>query len=172
MGKKRVYHFCDSNYGIQNLKKKRLKIATIMDLNDPFELLCHDLGSKEVRARVVALKKHVADRTGMVCFSRSYKNPVQWVHYGEKHKGICLGFDIDEDSLTQVTYKADRLVMSPSDVLDSNCCDRWGTEFLSTKYAHWKYEEEERVFFDISGRDRSQSIFFQPIGNGIDLRMV
>ena len=35
---KRVYKFTGAQYGISNLEKKRLKLSTIKDLNDPFDL--------------------------------------------------------------------------------------------------------------------------------------
>ena len=38
-GKLRVYHFVGPEYGLDDIRRRRLKIATIADLNDPFELL-------------------------------------------------------------------------------------------------------------------------------------
>ena len=32
-----VYHFINKEYGIEDLRKRRLKIATLNELNDPFE---------------------------------------------------------------------------------------------------------------------------------------
>ena len=34
----RLYHYLPENHGLDDLKNKRLKIARIEDLNDPFEL--------------------------------------------------------------------------------------------------------------------------------------
>ena len=38
-GKLRVYHFVGPEYGLDDIRRRRLKIATIADLNAPFELL-------------------------------------------------------------------------------------------------------------------------------------
>ena len=35
---KRVYKFTPAQYGICNLQNKRLKLSTVDDLNDPFDL--------------------------------------------------------------------------------------------------------------------------------------
>jgi hypothetical protein len=39
---KRVYKFTAANYAISNLQNKRLKVSTIDDLNDPFDLCAVD----------------------------------------------------------------------------------------------------------------------------------
>jgi hypothetical protein len=40
----------------------------------------------------------------MLCFSRDWHNPVQWSHYADKHRGICLGFDVPDSLLVPVQY--------------------------------------------------------------------
>lgn len=39
----RVYHFLDRKYGLDDIRRRRLKIATLDDLNDPFEMLAMTL---------------------------------------------------------------------------------------------------------------------------------
>lgn len=39
---KRVYKFTLAQYGISSLQEKRLKVSTIADLNDPFDLCALD----------------------------------------------------------------------------------------------------------------------------------
>jgi hypothetical protein len=39
----KVYHFRSAEFGIKSLRERRLKIARIMELNDPFEFLAVDL---------------------------------------------------------------------------------------------------------------------------------
>jgi hypothetical protein len=46
----RVYHFVGAEYGLDDIRRRRLKIATIDDLNDPFELLPSS-ADQTVRAR-------------------------------------------------------------------------------------------------------------------------
>lgn len=171
MAIKRVYHFCSSKYALENLERKRLKVATILDLNDPFEMLCHHLPDKKSRNAMLSLKRTVAENVGMLCFSASYDNPVQWAHYADKHQGICLGFDVHEDDLMGVSYSSKRVRMSGEEDVDPVAFRRWVEEYASIKYSHWKYEKEHRVFVDISGFNRS-NLIFQPIGDRIKLRQV
>jgi len=35
----RVFHFVNEEHGLDDLRKRRLKIAALNELNDPFELL-------------------------------------------------------------------------------------------------------------------------------------
>ena len=38
-GGMRLYHFLNAEYGLLNIRHRRLKIARINELNDPFEFL-------------------------------------------------------------------------------------------------------------------------------------
>jgi len=48
----RLFYFVPANYGIENLIKRRLKLARLNDLNDPFEFLCVDMSDRKVRVFV------------------------------------------------------------------------------------------------------------------------
>src|ERR1700681_4254027 len=83
-----------------NIQFRRLKVAMFSDANDPFELLalnCRGRGKREARKVLRQFKESQDDETGVLCFSRSWSNPVLWSHYADKHKGVCLGFDVKED---------------------------------------------------------------------------
>ena len=45
----KLFHFRDEHFGLKSIKERRLKVARIMELNDPFELLGVSLASPEVR---------------------------------------------------------------------------------------------------------------------------
>lgn len=106
--KVRVYHFVDRDYGLDDLRRRRLKIATVANLNDPFELLPSST-DKALRARFRAWRMQFDQAFGILCFSRHWRNPVQWSHYAVKHTGLCFGFDIPANLLTKVRYAANRL---------------------------------------------------------------
>ena len=99
-----LYHFLNAEYGLEAIKNRRLKISRIMGLNDPFEFLGVDLSDKKNRKAVKELKEYYSEKTGIVCFSKTWKNPVLWGHYADKHKGICLGFEVPEDTANQINY--------------------------------------------------------------------
>lgn len=77
----RAFHFVAAEFGLEDLQRRRLKIATVNDLNDPFELLPVNLADPELRRAFLAVKQQLAQGRGMLCFSRRWNNPVQWSHY-------------------------------------------------------------------------------------------
>jgi hypothetical protein len=93
----------------------------------------------------------VADR-GVVCFSAAWSDPVIWALYSDKHRGVCLGFEIPEivgsardDEVMRVRYERKRLPF-PNNYLELSS-EEWPVivqTVLSTKFDNWKYEEEIR----------------------------
>src|SRR5687768_16056458 len=86
----RVYHFVNQLYGLDDLSRRRLKVAQIDDLNDPFDLRVFASGDPRMRQALERHRANLALSHGMLCFSRSWKNPVQWSHYADRHRGVCL----------------------------------------------------------------------------------
>jgi len=85
----RVYYLTGEQFGLSNLALRRLKVARFEDLNDPFELLGVDIGDRAIRTALRATKKQINDTKGLICFSRSWKNPLMWGHYAEKaHRDV------------------------------------------------------------------------------------
>ncbi|WP_256831677.1 DUF2971 domain-containing protein [Pseudomonas sp. Pse1] len=144
----RVYHFLNADYGIQNIEKRRIKISTLLGVNDPFELLGANVSNRGVRDLFTLVKREFDKEYGMLCFSKSNHSPVQWAHYGDRHTGVCLGFDVSADLLKDVHYVETR----PDDFIfpvDPEGEMLWGERLLYTKYSHWSYEEEARAFVSL-----------------------
>ena len=114
-----------------------------MDLNDPFEFFGAELTNCEFRKAMKEAKHAAHEYTGLICFSANWKNPVQWAHYADKHKGLCLGFNIDDSHLEEVDYVEERV--QHNNLMDEDLVFR----LLRTKYVHWKYEEEYRVLIEL-----------------------
>jgi hypothetical protein len=99
----RVYKFLCEKYGLLALRERRIKISRMADLNDPFELLPLQQSNRRVREALHAVKLR-ASLWGLLCFSASWHDPVIWAHYSDKHRGLCLGFDIPEDRYQKIKY--------------------------------------------------------------------
>jgi hypothetical protein len=101
---------------------------------------------------------------GVICFSKQWDNPLLWSHYAEKHQGMCLGFEVNEDSLKAVTYVSDRpeLVIPPTEASIS--------QLLFTKFEDWKYEDEMRNWFRLG--ERLGDHHFYPFDEHIRLREI
>ena len=142
-----VYHFLDARYGLKGIRERRLKISEVSKLNDPFEFLAAETVDEARRRKLVEFKDGFFQGKGLICFSRNWRNPVQWSHYADRHRGLCLGFDIRPDLLMQVSYVASRF---PWPEIPEPWPDAVGKQFitqlLTTKFAHWSYEDEFRFF--------------------------
>ena len=168
----RLFQFIGPNYGIQAIKDQRLKISRIDQLNDPFEMLAGTQSDQRTRFAIGVIRKSVASRLGVLCFSRDWRNPVMWSHYADNHRGLCLGFDVDEAVAMPVEYVSRRLEFDH--YLDPATSEgevrALASRFAATKYAYWRYEKEVRCWasLDPNGPDLQCHYF----GKNIQLRQV
>lgn len=172
MPMQRVYHFCNKKYGLENIEKRRLKVSTFLELNDPFELLCHNTGDVVLRRQLHEFKKSVAATNGLICFSRAKTSPVQWAHYSERHTGLCLGFDVPEEFLSDVIYTGSRLNFKRLAESPENWFKAQTHEMFLTKFKHWSYEKETRMFGDLGIPDPESGLFFQSFNEMLVLKEV
>jgi len=90
---------------------------------------------------------------GVCCFSSVYDNPLLWSHYGDQHKGLCIGYSLTrnpEPRLHKVTYGGSRIV--PTSLINRAVADgdKEATELLDQyillrKASPWRYEREWRL---------------------------
>ncbi|MEL4016960.1 DUF2971 domain-containing protein [Dryocola clanedunensis] len=164
----RVYYFTSSEYAISNLALKRIKISRYQDLNDPFELLSADLTDQRVRRELRKVKKKIEEQQGIICFSKTWHNPLLWGHYADKHKGIALGFDIPTSMLNEVEYKEEL-----SEITVAKCSNPLYIRELSlTKFQHWEYESEYRLHIDLKTLEGESGFYFKYFSDEINLQEV
>jgi len=172
----RVYHITPAEFGMSDLALRRIKVARFLDLNDPFELLAVNLrnATKPIKKRLSELKTTYNSSTGLLCFSANWTNPVLWSHYGNKHRGICLGFDLRRGIHQKVSYNEDRLIAKLTD--KTPITDKLKQQLLSTKFSHWRYEEELRVFVPLADKSKvraeANNLRFYPFNDDLVLREV
>lgn len=166
----KAYHFLPAKYALDDLKNKRLKISHFTDMNDPFELLAVECTDRELIKLFEATKQKIANEHGVICFSKNWNNPVLWSHYADKHKGICLGFDVDvpDNFVLPISYVGSGL----------ECCNKGSVDrdfmlkLLSTKYKDWEYEDEVRIFADLKDRDPKTGKYFKEFDDSLTLREI
>ncbi|OGQ56760.1 MAG: hypothetical protein A3J24_03920 [Deltaproteobacteria bacterium RIFCSPLOWO2_02_FULL_53_8] len=142
----RLYYLTSEKWAKVVLAERRVKLSNIDELNDPFELLGAFIGEKRARKVVKYTRTRLGETFGLVCMSDTWQNPVMWAHYGDKHKGVCLGFDVPNDAPKQVQYKPARLTQLLGDnptLADINPAVL--EALLTTKYKDWSYEREWRL---------------------------
>ena len=101
-----------------------------------------DVMDKEVNRYV----NEVIDNNGVCCFSQNFDNILQWSHYADSHKGVCLVFDILKDpcffdEIFPVDYRNE---YREYNVIKN--FDKFVNEVLLPKYKVWDYEAEIRSF--------------------------
>ncbi len=152
----RAYHFLPETWALEALVKQRIKISILNDLNDPFELLNFEISEQANQTDWQKTISIMSKSTGVLCFSKDWSNPLLWSHYADQHKGICLGFDISEESLEKIEYRNcpipyDEIkVIFDGDMYKENPNNEKQEiamkKILLTKYEGWRYEDEVRCF--------------------------
>jgi hypothetical protein len=169
----RVYHFTSAKYAIDDIERQRLKVSRFSELNDPFELLAADLLDPKHRQAFANFKQEVNEKTGIICFSGAWSNPLLWGHYAAKHTGIALGFDVSDELLIDVRYTSsrpkiqfdeiNRRVVDGHQVLD---------KLISTKFTDWKYEDESRMYVKLDQASNDSGKYFVDFSSDLTLREV
>ena len=89
---------------------------------------------------------------GIVSFAKREDCPLMWSHYGDQHRGICLGYSVPEraiEDVHKVAYGGGRLVKA-SDVGamldgDDEARARVDAAVMLRKAESWYYEREWRL---------------------------
>jgi hypothetical protein len=167
----RVYHLLSAENGLSNISLRRIRISRLRDLNDPFELLAVRADGKELRKALRAWGDGFNQDRGLMCFSKVWVNPVLWSHYASKHRGMCLGFDVADKLLERVEYTKERLAVPYAEnghelKLDESFVGK----LLRTKFDHWAYEDELRVFVGLDHSTVESGSYFHAFDADIALR--
>jgi Protein of unknown function (DUF2971) len=149
-----------------NIVFSRMKVARFRELNDPFELLFLIARGPRQRAQLEKHNTHVNNTFGVLCFSEDWIDPVLWSHYGSKHRGIALGFDLDEGDARKVTYQSKRMDF-PSEIVPEDVL-----KHLATKFESWEYEREWRIFTPLQSAQQDGGMYFEPFSQRMRLREI
>lgn len=169
----RVYHLLSAENGLSDISLRRIRISRIRDLNDPFELLAVRADGKELRKALRSWADEFNQGNGLLCFSKTWHNPVLWSHYASKHRGICLGFDVADGLLQGVQYTKDRLsIPYVENKPEVRLNEAFVRDLLRTKYEHWAYEEEVRAFVGLDHSTAESGSYFYPFDAAIALKEV
>lgn len=152
----RLYQFIGGGddggpYGLQAIADRRLKISRIEQLNDPFEMLAGTQSDPKTRLASRLFREVIGERFGILCFSRDWHNPVLWSHYADRHRGLCLGFDVRDETAMPVRYVSRRLAADHFMAPETSEAEvrRLTGELACTKFAHWRYEQEVRSWASV-----------------------
>jgi hypothetical protein len=170
---RRVYKFTSARHNIDNVKNQRIKLSTIDDLNDPFDLCPLDTTDPACSNALDAVIAHFRKTAAILCFSRNWDNLLLWSHYGASHTGICLGFDIPEGDPganydTDVLYQPNVLQIRCLEDVDFDLANR----LLRTKHESWSYEQEVRMFVGLNDPPDAKGLNWIDFGPKLMLKEV
>ena len=169
---KRVYKYISYENGLEYLiTNNSIKFSDPNDFNDPFDcnpiLFKLEIPQNEFDSVVNTLPydrktrrflkrsntpenaleslKYKRRQKRIYSFTRDFASNLMWSHYGDNHKGLCIGFEFP------IKYK-DEFVLYPVNYPDSLEVVRLEKDtnrvlyyWLTTKLKEWKYEEEIRA---------------------------
>ena len=96
---------------------------------------------------------------------QSWQNPLLWSHYGDRHRGMALGFDLNPQKCKKVKYVKERPRLQTVDLAVAH-------ELLFTKYVDWRYEEEVRTFVNLNDIDLETKLYFADFGDDCTLQEI
>ncbi len=166
------------------IESNTVGFSCIEDLNDPFEgaALCfEDTNGDMSNVMHNAFKNRLSRNFGVLSLTRNPLNALMWSHYGDDHRGVVLGINMDIANLNdnescvipanygEVIYTstiprncfvdpdADELMSVGEEVksFTEHRLDLFKNAFLYKDYV-WGYEEEVRVVKNIKTRGISR----------------
>lgn len=169
-----AYQLMPAVHAIDDLRKRRLKVSFLEDMNDPFELQSPRLEKAAHRIAFGKWRQDINKRTRVLCFSKAWFNPVLWSHYADKHRGICLGFEIPDYCALEVQYASERLELQIEHQLQKHGTigENIVNRLLTTKYVDWAYEQEVRMFVRPEETYQELGLHFYPFDKHLQLRKV
>ena len=168
----RVYHFLNSEYGLAAIDDRQIKVSRINLLNDPFEYLQFESDNYAVRLIQKHRKTEANKYYGVICFTQQFSNPVLWAHYADKHRGLCLGFDVPDSQLLPIEYVDKRHPASSFTKALDQTDDDFLKFMLTKKHKHWSYEQEFRTIHRFGSKMKHDQLCFAQFGSDLQLSEV
>lgn len=168
----KVYYLTSAQFSLSNIALRRMKVSRFSELNDPFELLALDLGNRDLRIGIKAKKTQINKNEGLICFSETWSDLLMWGHYGDKHQGVCLGFDVPDELLVKVDYVRGLEKIKVNSDTPQDDIDRMLIQLKSKKFHGWEYEKEQRQFVDLKKMHKESGLYFIPFSEGLVLSEV
>lgn len=169
----RLYYFTTEQFGIEAIRDGRLKISRINELNDPFEIAALALRGPS-RREFRDYKNNMAKKFGIICMSRDWHHPLLWGHYADKHRGLCLGFDVaDNNKFTEVEYCKERPTLNDLGCKSLNDLDESHMKtLLHMKFSAWEYESEYRAYTVLKEKGPFSELYFLTFAEDLKLAQV
>ncbi|BET09460.1 DUF2971 domain-containing protein [Pandoraea sputorum] len=130
-------------------------VANIAETARYYSIDSPDDGVNEADSLTWELERELLKRydRGILSLAEKFDCPLMWSHYGDQHRGMCLGYSVPEqmrDNVKRVSYGGDRSVTTSQIKLmlegDTRARDDVDHAVLLRKANEWRYEREWRAF--------------------------
>jgi hypothetical protein len=86
-----------SDAKIETLKEKKIYLAAIDELNDPFECKAYYYDSKRINGCYDGIMKQVSQFSRIASFTSDGASSMpMWAHYANNHKGFCVSYNLKD----------------------------------------------------------------------------
>ena len=182
-----LYKYYSESSGMAALESGRLGFRNPRYFNDPLELSYYSRIADAPGTGLENQINEIQDSVAILSLTTSDENPLMWAHYGDEHRGFCIGYDVScpffssdycliPASKGKVIYKNEKPV-SDSPEFDLGLYDAFlqamgleedvtsktaeiARKLYLTKSEDWEYEDEYRVV-KITGSLFEESHVFQ-----------
>jgi Protein of unknown function (DUF2971) len=131
-----------------------------------YNLVANKIAEKSVRANfqenydLKSFQKYSQEKVpdlilefGIACFSMHIMNMPLWANYANNHSGVCLQFNIENDSeffkvLNPIYYHENLNQLEFNPIIENNEL----LKIFFRKHQSWEYEKEIRVLKDLKGK--------------------
>jgi hypothetical protein len=169
-----IYRYLDSDAALKTLVSGAFKVGKISNFNDPFEWqfgvnqTTHE-DSQKIEFLRQSLRQQFDSKIGVLCFSKSIKDPVLWSLYAEKHHGVA--FELRHawmpKEILHMSYSNQRPQVDVQKIHKFAMANSWETEFveyikpiiarfIEQKSESWRFENECRLTVHVKNPNHCQ----------------
>ena len=144
---------------LSSLVKEKNWVSDPLDFNDPFEFSYKEIYNANKQNELTYLEEdsrkvrhhynEIVSNYGVVCYSSVEPNILLYSHYADKHRGMCLEFEVNNKRNANI--KAVEYCIEFKRIAFSLENDKQKDELemiLTTKSKVWECEKEYRQIFD------------------------
>jgi hypothetical protein len=176
----RAYKYLSCELALKTVVEHRIKVSEFADMNDPFELMAVKFSNRNVQDMFA---EYIRDDVGALCLSSEWNNGLLWSHYADKHRGLCLGFEISPKvevldlnyvkTVQEVSVEGFEKLAAVRRLPEAQTPEAREEAkkplitLLRTKFEAWKYENEVRLL--ASKKVREAGLCFHPFDDEFKL---
>ena len=155
-----LYNYTSINKNtIKLIKNHGLWLSHTNNFNDPVD------PSIKLFNRNSGEYDYLLDSIKVACLTTDNKNTVMWGHYADKHRGICIEYDIshlldkneNDFLIRKINYDRTAMINENIELYDLNLL----MDLFSIKSKEWEYEDEYRVLY--YDRERYKNGLVKPL---------